>query len=1161
MNDNQSVENVTRNSLVHHDHDRLVQKIVPPIRLYAATQINSNRNLHDDDPQCSKSIDDAEKRVSNETSDISSNTMQEIAMHNETRENHDVNRNSKSTHPHHSKILEINEKIPDGNFIVDICHYMNELHRIFNNHKPGAGCTFDEWKCINSRSYGMKLKLIFQCTRCNHTNSLMTQMEGSKLRDLNNAAVTGCTAAGIGFYTFQEVFANVNVRSMSYPTYRKAERNMIPVFVEFSEENMKAAAAEEARLAIALGEVVDGIPYIGVIVDGNWMTRSYGMNYNSLSGAAVIVGRRTGKVLYHNVRNKYCFVCDRAGRSGQEPKKHTCYKNYDRSASSSKMEADIIAEGFSRSIQMYGLIYRTFIGDNDSNVNKAILDLKAYDAYGVVVQKIECSLHLLRRTCINLRALASSSHTEAERAKDYVSMRNLLKNNVKPMRDEVAILAARRRATEEPLHVQADKLKKDISNLPYHIFGDHSQCENCSTDLVAEVTKNYVPLMRKLGIHQKIEFCLKDLKRHSDSLILNVTSNLAESVNANICKTVAGKRPFFCAGGSNNGRVAMAVSQFNTHQCSTKLHEFCGETAPSIIEKMEEAREAKVAYNRLYRALNGRSEKHRAPAKNDPFYGKKAQKADLSDKDYEDEYETLFKLFNNNRDNRKQIEEDTRKQAKSELWILLRQQMLTASHFGDVCCMKATTLCDNIVENIVRTKVRGNAVDWGNDHEEQARAQLAEAIGKVITPCGFFIDEKLPFLGASPDGLVGDDACVEIKCPYGARDMTVEQALSKLPNWKTVFNKTTGEMNPRHKCYYQVQGQLHITKRKFCYFAIWTPKSMRYVIVERDDEFWKDKMLMKLARFFHHCLVPEVIDSRLQRSMPVRNPAYILEAIKHRDQLLKRKSNADDEADGNVTDEAEPTDSQTVDIVSHDKKLPDRRSNEKPKDLSRKSETDASMAVKKSKKNSVWVTGRQDVYDILPGESPEDLPRRLSLRFQLLNWEMEPLLFEVRNNVLPNESWINTEPIEVVLKTISRTTQFVSHSFWYQKYYKDVKPLNSETSIQIIGGDCCSHWRCLFYKGKKLYMYDSIYKYPLSPPEQRYISLRFPLVNLNEISYERVTQQPDGRSCGAYATAFATALALNMDPTKINFTLNTQEMRNHLFKIVETEQLSPFPCR
>lgn len=47
----------------------------------------------------------------------------------------------------------------------------------------------------------------------------------------------------------------------------------------------------------------------------------------------------------------------------------------------------------------------------------------------------------------------------------------------------------------------------------------------------------------------------------------------------------------------------------------------------------------------------------------------------------------------------------------------------------------------------------------------QGKKQLAEQLSICIDKCGMFVDEEFPFLGASPDGLVGIDTLVEIRCP------------------------------------------------------------------------------------------------------------------------------------------------------------------------------------------------------------------------------------------------------------------------------------------------------------------------------------------------------------------------------------------------------------
>ena len=102
------------------------------------------------------------------------------------------------------------------------------------------------------------------------------------------------------------------------------------------------AGEVEKELAIKKEDIHKDISYIPVVADGSWMKRSYGTNYDSLSGVGAIIGYHTGKVLFVGIRNNFCTVCD----GGTEPKQHKYFKNFDRNASSTSMESDAIAEGF-----------------------------------------------------------------------------------------------------------------------------------------------------------------------------------------------------------------------------------------------------------------------------------------------------------------------------------------------------------------------------------------------------------------------------------------------------------------------------------------------------------------------------------------------------------------------------------------------------------------------------------------------------------------------------------------------------------------------------------------------------------------------------------------------------------------------------------------------
>lgn len=183
---------------------------------------------------------------------------------------------------------------------------------------------------------------------------------------------------------------------------------------------------------------------------------------------------------------------------------------------------------------------------------------------------------------------------------------------------------------------------------------------------------------------------------------------------------------------------------------------------------------------------------------------------------------------------------------------------------------------------------------WGIVNEPTAietleRRLFEDGITATITACGIFIDATLDYLGATPDGLIGDDGIVEIKCPESAKDCHPDDAV-RLQTTVIIryFDKQDpSKMNSKHVYYYRVQGQLHVTQREYCYFAVWTPLGIKYVKVLRDDEFWTNRMEPYLSRFYENCLLPEIIDSRHNRNMPIREPGYILEARRLRNEASK----------------------------------------------------------------------------------------------------------------------------------------------------------------------------------------------------------------------------------------------------------------------------------
>ncbi|EZA49485.1 hypothetical protein X777_12279 [Ooceraea biroi] len=302
---------------------------------------------------------------------------------------------------------------------------------------------------------------------------------------------------------------------------------------------------------------------------------------------------------------------------------------------------------------------------------------------------------------------------------------------------------------------------------------------------------------------------------------------------------------------------------------------------PPVVANLERRRQIIVAQVKQYREVEGKQKRFNREAGPDSHYGPHLQKPDLPPHVFEQLQQHHAAKLLENANNRVEIECQTRGQSDCELWQSLRREMLTASNFGIVCRMRPTTSCAATVKSILfPPSIETVAMKYGRDMEDVAKKQIAAKLNKDIRPCGLFIDEENPCLGASPDGLIDEDGLLEIKCPLSAENLTTDEVVQKLPQLKTVFDKKNpDEMNQKHRFFYQVQGQLNITRRDYCIFVVWTPKSFKIVRVSRDESFWKNQMLPLLIRFYNESMLPEILDSRHNRHLPIRNPQYILEAM------------------------------------------------------------------------------------------------------------------------------------------------------------------------------------------------------------------------------------------------------------------------------------------
>ncbi|XP_063229241.1 uncharacterized protein LOC134536049 [Bacillus rossius redtenbacheri] len=209
---------------------------------------------------------------------------------------------------------------------------------------------------------GLHCKWVLECDMCHREYEIQNVRSGSSV--INTSGAWAALSSGVGFSQFENTLSVLNVPSMSQNTFLKEECLIEKILEADLYSSMKEAGKEEREQAIRNGDIDDdGIPFITVTVDGGWAKRSYGHNYNSSSGVAVIIGQHTGKLLFMGVRNKYCCICERAITEQKEAKQHLCYKNWGKTRPSTAMERDVIVEGFCQSFEMHGLKYKYFVGD------------------------------------------------------------------------------------------------------------------------------------------------------------------------------------------------------------------------------------------------------------------------------------------------------------------------------------------------------------------------------------------------------------------------------------------------------------------------------------------------------------------------------------------------------------------------------------------------------------------------------------------------------------------------------------------------------------------------------------------------------------------------------------------------------------------------------
>jgi len=179
----------------------------------------------------------------------------------------------------------------------------------------------------------------------------------------------------------------------------------------------------------------------------------------------------------------------------------------------------------------------------------------------------------------------------------------------------------------------------------------------------------------------------------------------------------------------------------------------------------------------------------------------------------------------------------------SEEWLKARLGVPSASNFSKLITMKGTlsTQAKAYVDALVAEAITGestyvkvtDAMQRGTELEPYARERYFYETGNSVEEVGFCLHDDYQ-AGASPDGLIGEDGGLEIKCPLGGT-MVSYLRVGRLPS----------------KYWQQVQGCLHITGRKWWDFMAYHPDMKPLIVrVERDEAFIAalDVLLMDVVK-------------------------------------------------------------------------------------------------------------------------------------------------------------------------------------------------------------------------------------------------------------------------------------------------------------------------
>lgn len=167
-------------------------------------------------------------------------------------------------------------------------------------------------------------------------------------------------------------------------------------------------------------------------------------------------------------------------------------------------------------------------------------------------------------------------------------------------------------------------------------------------------------------------------------------------------------------------------------------------------------------------------------------------------------------------------------------WFAVRDKKMTASHAQAIgnCGKGLDSYIYELMAKHYSSAERANYtnadMERGNELEPDARTAYEFEMREIVKEVGFV--EYNEYVGASPDGLIGNDGLVEIKCKSDTNHL--KQMLA-------------GEKGIESKYIWQMQMQMLVTGRQYCDFVSFNPHFEKSLLVYRvlGDENKFEKLL------------------------------------------------------------------------------------------------------------------------------------------------------------------------------------------------------------------------------------------------------------------------------------------------------------------------------